>query len=220
MAKFRSEKQKEKAEPAPAVAKEYRCSKCPRTFSTELGLKNHEWWHSERTKPKDFFKLQPEVLPTPVEVNFAVDADGILSVGFTLDGLTLEEISSEEAAARAAQAEREAARGAERKRRERIREAEEEAEKGEHRRGSSHRQQYTAKEKLWILEIFDKVRADTTIKRKVETFEKDPRVKGCPYTTVKVGWDPPKERAKISAAAGKEHAGTLLRIDATSRKKG
>ena len=206
---------------APAVVKEYSCPKCPRAFTTQIGLANHTTWaHSADTKPKQFFEPQPEVLPTPVEVNFAVDTDGILSVGFTLDGLTLEEVRAEEAAARAAQAEREAARGVERKRRERIREAEEEAEKGVHRRGSAHRHQYTAKEKLRILEIFDKIRADKTILRKVDTFESDLRVKGCPYTTVRVGWDPPKARAKISAAAGKEHAGTLLRIDTKSRKVG
>ena len=219
MAKFKSEKKAE--EPSPAVAKEYSCSKCPRTFTTAIGLANHEkLGHSGGAQPKVFFKPQPEVLPTPVEVNFDVGADGILSVGFTLDGLTLEAIEADLAAGRAAQAEREAARHAEAVRRQWLREAEENAEEGEHRRGSKHRRQYTAKEKLRILEIFDKIRGDKTIKKKVETFESDPRVKGCPYTTVKVGWDPPLERAKISAAAGKEHAGTLLRIDSTSRKKG
>ena len=122
MAKFKSEK---RVEPASAVAKLYTCSKCPRTFTTAIGLGNHEKWaHSADTKPKEFFKPQPEVLPTPV--NFALDADGILSVGLTLDGLTLEEIRAEEAAARTAQAEREAARRAEAMRRQRIREAEEE----------------------------------------------------------------------------------------------
>ena len=215
MATFKSEKLQ--AEPTPAVAKEYRCSKCPRIFTTAIGLANHEKWsHSANVNPKEFFKPQPEVLASPVAINFAVSAGGIVSVGFTLNGLTFEEIR----AACAAQAKRDAERRAEAMRRLRIREAEEEAERGEHRRGSAHRKQYTAKEKLRILEIFDKIRADPNIKRKVETFESDPRAKGCPYTTVKVGWDPPRERAKISAAAGKEHAGTLLRIDMDSRKKG
>ena len=218
MAKFRSEKLQ--AEPAPAVAKEYCCSKCPRTFTTAIGVANHEKWsHSENANPKKFFKPQPEVLATSVEINLDC-IDGMCVVKLMLDGLTLKEVSAEMAAAQAAQAARDAERHAEAVRRQRIREAEEEAEKGEHRRGSAHRKQYSAKEKLRILEIFDKVRADRNIKRKVETFESDPRAKGCPYTTVKVGWDPPRERAKISAAAGKEHAGTLLRIDTDSRKKG
>jgi hypothetical protein len=219
MAKFKSEKLK--AEPAPPVVKKYSCTKCPRTFSTAIGLNSHTTWaHSADTKPKEFFKPQPEVLPTPVEVNFAVDAHGILSVGLTLDGLTLEEIRAEDAAACAAQAARERQRNLEAVRRLRIREAEQEAEKGEHRCGSARRQSYTPKEKLRILELWDNIRADPLIKKKVETFEKDKRAKGTPYSTVKVGWDPPEARAKISAAAGKEHAGTLLRIDTNSRKVG
>ena len=105
-------------------------------------------------------------------------------------------------------------------RRVRLREAEAEADQGEHRRGSKHRRSYTAKEKLWILGVFDSILEDPMVLLKVATFEADPRAKGTPYTTVKVGWAPPLERARISAAAGREHAATLLRIDKTSRKKG
>eukprot|EP00966_Prymnesium_polylepis_P297433 6871943-Prymnesium_polylepis.1 len=135
-------------------------------------------------------------------------------------GLTIAEAEAKDAAARDAQAEREKNRRAERERRERIREAEEAADAGEHRSGSNIRRQYTAKDKVAILEVFDAINADTSILRKVEAFEADPRAKGTPYTTVRAHWTKPEQRATIYAAAGKEHAGSLLRIDKTSRKVG
>jgi hypothetical protein len=212
--------QKEKTPPPQPVVKEYRCPKCPRTFSTALGLTMHSRWHSDDTQPKEFFNPQPEVPPTPVEIGFTVNEDGDVAVSLSLNGLTLQQIKAQEAEWSAKQEERKRQLDAEAHRRQRLREAEANADAGEHRRGSQRRRQYPPKDKLQILEVFDKIRADPTITRKVEAFENDPRSRGTPYTTVKVGWDPPKERAKISAAAGREHAGTLLRIDKKSRKTG
>ena len=177
-------------------------------------------WHPDSTQPKEFFKPQPVVPLTPVEIGFSVHADGVVAVSLTLDRLTLQQIEAEEAETRAAQLERERQWDDEAHRRQNIRDAEGEAEKGEHRRGSKHRRSYTPKEKLRILEIWDDIRADKTITKKIEAFEASPRTKDTPYTTVKVGWDPPLERAKICAAAGREHASTLLRIDKVSRKQG
>ena len=47
-----------------------------------------------------------------------------------------------------------------REKRARIREASEEAELGEHRRGSNLRRQYTCKQKKRILEVFDEINSD------------------------------------------------------------
>ena len=214
---FRQELQ---PEPAPAVVKEYSCSKCARKFSTQIGLRNHESSHTVAAKPKEFFAPVEEVPFTPATVSLDIDSDGQATISFLLDGLTIEQIEADEQAARTAMQERETQRRAEAMRRVRIREAEAEAEKGEHRKGSRVRKQYTPKQKVAILEVFDKICGDPTITRKVETFEKDPRAFGTPYTTVRADWSHPEQRAKIYAAAGREHAASLLRIDTTTRKKG
>lgn len=87
------------------------------------------------------------------------------------------------------------------------------------RSGSKHRRGYTAKSKLKYLEVFDAIINDDAILRKVEAFEAAPSAMGTPYTTA-LKWAKPQERARISKAASKEHAATLLRIDKSSRKVG
>ena len=210
----------ERQQAAPAVVFEFSCNKCARTFSSRLGLENHVLWHSEATKPKEFFTPKPEVIHDKATICLGVDADGLATVSFLIGSVSIEEIEADEAASRAAQRERERMRRNESERRVQLREDEAEADQGEHRRGSKHRRSYTVKEKLRILGVFDSILEDPMVLHKVATFEADPRAKGTPYTTVKVGWAPPLERARISAAAGREHASTLLRIDKTSRKKG
>ena len=83
----------------------------------------------------------------------------------------------------------------------------------ENRRGSHRRGSYTARLKLKVLDVFDEVNADITITRKMEAFHADTRAAGTPYTTVRAHWASPEDRAKISRAAGKEYASSLLRID-------
>ena len=199
---FKSERQDA---PAPPVLKEFCCEQCPRTFSTLTGLRNHTKWHSVEAKPKLFSPQQPVALPFKIGLRFTV-LDGELDVGITLDGRDRKEVQEEIAAGLAAQQERQRQRDEEAHRRQRIRDAEAEADRGEHRCGSKRRGSYTAKEKLRILDIFDQIRADTNVLKKVETFNNDLRCKGTPYTTVLVHWHPPLERAQISAAAGREHA--------------
>jgi hypothetical protein len=212
----------EKQPPPPAVQKELCCPKCPRTFPTQIGLQNHLKWHPEATREKEFFKPQPAPPAplTPVEVGFAVDAEGLLTVGFTIEGQTIVEIEAEAAAGRVARQERERARSTEADRRLRLRGVEEAADAHEQRRGSKRRGSYTPKEKLRVLEIFDAINDDPQILRKKVTFEADSRAKGTPYTTVRAHWSSPVQRAQISAGAGREHASSLLRIDKESRKQG
>jgi hypothetical protein len=218
MRRFRKEI---KGEPAPAVVKIYPCDKCARTFGTPIALINHSRSHGADVQPKTFFPPATVALPAPdlVGLNFMVDAEGVVSVGLTFEGLAIADAMAEQEQAERRQQEREAARSVESKRRQRLREAQDAAEEGEHRSGSAHRRSYTAKQRLKYLEVFDDINADASKTLKMAAFEADPRAKGCPYTTCK-GWSAPKERARISAAAGKEHAATLLRIDKKSRQVG
>ena len=186
MHRFPTEQQHEAA---PAYAKEFLCAKCARKFPSRLGFENHSRWHSETAKPKEFFTPKPaeaHQAQPHVEICLGVDADGLAAVSFLIDGLTLEAMEADMAANHVAQEERETMRYIKGNKRQRLREAEEEADRGEHRRGSNHRRSYTAKEKLWILDIWDAHREDPTVLKKKETFEANPLAKGTPYTTVKV----------------------------------
>lgn len=218
--RFRKEIKPEEARP---VVKRYPCDKCGRTFDTAVGLTNHSRWHGDDVKPKAFFPPLPApVNPPPpdfVGLDFRIDDAGVASVSFTFEGLSIADAVAQQVEAERLQQEREASRSAEANRRQRLREAEDAADKGEHRGGSAHRRSYTPKQRLKFLEVFDAINADASKLRKMAAFEADPRAKGCPYITC-LGWSKPAERARISAAAGKEHAATLLRIDAKPRQQG
>ena len=213
-----------KGEASPPVVKTYRCDRCAKTFDTSIGLKNHSMWHGENVQPKAYFppRAPAPVNPPPQDIvglDFRIDAEGVASVSFTFDGMSIADAVAQQEEAERLQEERERRRAAEAVRRQRSREAEEAAEEGEHRGGSAHRRSYTAKQKLKYLDVFDAINADVSKTRKMAEFEADPRAKGCPYITC-LGWSKPAERARISAAAGKEHAATLLRIDAKPRQQG
>jgi hypothetical protein len=198
------------------------CSKCPMTFSHPIALLNHERSHSADAQPKVFCQpVQPKPPKPPVEVSckirISVGDGGVArsSVALFIAGRPVAEIAAERAEQEQAQAERQKTLKAERDRRQRLRDAEAQERRG----GSARRGAYTAREKLKILDIFDEVRDDPAIKQKVDTFNADKRAKGAPYTTV-IKWAKPVERARLSAAAAKEHAGSLLRVDKSSRRAG
>ena len=148
---------------------------------------------------------------------------GKLNLQLEIGGRPLEEIRSEQLMQEEEQLKRMEQRAAEIKNRctarERAREREDKVDAGEHRRGSRVRRQYTPKEKLTILDVFDKINADPLVRRKVATFEADPRAQGTPYSTVRAHWASPVQRAAISKYAGKEYSARLLRLG-ESRKKG
>ena len=78
--------------------------------------------------------------------------------------------------------------------------AEQEEVKVEGRKGSKRRGSYTAKQKLAVLEWYDAVCADPSIKGRIKAFELDHRSKSVPWTTItgKGGWGAPAERARLS----------------------
>ena len=96
--------------------------------------------------------------------------------------------------------------------------------KVEGRKGSKRRGSYTAKQKLAVLEWYDAVCADPSIKGRIKAFELDHRSKSVPWTTItgKGGWGAPAERARLSKSCSKEYRQSLLRIDRdpARRRKG
>eukprot|EP00966_Prymnesium_polylepis_P083577 1935910-Prymnesium_polylepis.1 len=92
MRRFRKEL---KQEVAPPVVKEFACPKCPRIFDSEIGLRNHEMWHSEHVQDRPFFPAEPPRPRGLVDVKFEVDAEGDASVTFSLGGLSIAEAEAD-----------------------------------------------------------------------------------------------------------------------------
>uniref|UniRef100_A0A7S0LRZ1 C2H2-type domain-containing protein n=1 Tax=Coccolithus braarudii TaxID=221442 RepID=A0A7S0LRZ1_9EUKA len=216
----------EKAQAAPVAVKVLKCPHpgCTRVFGEQCDLAKHiHWAHPACSLQSNVLVLPP---PPPKPCAVALDmawseAAGALSLTILVHGQSLESIKAEQVAAEKAVEERAEALKKEARRREKLREAAAEGDAAApRRRGSGHRHQYSAKEKLKILEIFDQIYNDASITQKVVTFESSPRAKSTPYSTA-LRWSNPVTRAAISAAAGREHANSLLRIDKVLvRKKG
>ena len=222
MASFHSEdlQQQKRAAEELACKQLYRCPKCPRAFPERVALQNHMHIHSESVKEFKHNNDRSHLPPVTFDTDIADDLT--VKLQFRIGGKTYQEMkaareAADEAAA-AALAERQVQMRVESFKRQRMREAQEED--GEHRRGSHIRRQYTAKDKLRILEVFDAINADPLVLKKVQAFHSDPRATRTPYTTVRTHWASAVQRARISKAASKEHAATLLRNDSVSRKKG
>ena len=218
MAEFKSEEESAAA-PNPLVH-EFGCSKCGRKFSSKIALWSHERSHSASVQEKKFFEPPP---PKPTREWLCLVPTGPASV--VVSFAPLHEAAAKARAARESEEERMRMRKREADLRQQLREAEANVAATEHRRGSNARKSYTAKQKIKILAWYDEVRADATYKNKKESFESNSaRSLGAPYTTVtgKQGLATPEERARITAACGKEWAQSLLRIDKTpgARKKG
>ena len=208
---------------APISVKQFQCPKCPRTFTALAGLRLHEVHHSTDVQPKTFFQEQPPTAPyEPVGTAFDVSGDGDISVSFTFEGLSLAEAIAEDAAAAELAAEQHKARLVENVRRQRLREAEEEGDRGEHRRGSGTRHQYTAKEIVEMIEIVNRIHEDSTITNKGKAWAemgRNPKYYGVAFSNTSK-WRKPEEHRRQLKAAAREHAGSLLRVDRTSRKQG
>ena len=191
-------------------AKRFTCTKCPRTFGSRVGLSNHMLWHPSTTRDRVVQEAAPcESEPAPY-LSLAFDLCPVtgpgqwLTLSLCLDGQPVEDILANSAALARASAEREARLAQEKTRRRQMRDAAAAAAEEDGRRGSNRRGSYIPKQKLALLEIYDKIRNDDTILRKVEAWVAEKRVGGAPYTTV-CKWAQPTERAKICAAAGKVH---------------
>ena len=188
-------------------------------------MRNHMMYHEKQAGDPTL----EEVLACPAP---RCDSAGVsLSVGqprwgcdfvrvsITIDGKTIAELeqrAAEDAAAfQAAKRARdlEGRRRAEQRHRER--ESADAAMAPQQRRGSDRRRSYSAKEKLCILDFYEKVRGDGSITRKVEYFGNDQRSRGATFGLVSK-WN----RRDVERGAAQEHAGTLLRIDKTSRRMG
>ena len=191
-------------------AKSFECTKCLRTFSSRVGLVNHMLWHPSTTRDRVVQGAAPcESEPAPY-LSLAFDLCPVtgpgqwLTLSLCLDGQPVEDILANSAALARASAEREARLEQEKIRRQQMRDAAAAAAEEDGRCGSKRRGSYTPKQKLALLEIFDKIRDDDTIFRKTEAWLAEKRVAGAPYTTV-CKWARPADRAKICAAAGKVH---------------
>ena len=210
---------------AAAPVRVYNCSRCSRTFGRPASLRMHEVMsHAPRTKPKVFEPPPPRPPPPPphVSVPLAVAADGRVSVGITIAGRPIDQLRAEAAAAAARGEERKKAQVAEWKRRERLREAEVEADSVERRGGSGKQQSYTPKEKVGAVEVCNSIYKNETIINKGAGWRDktiNPKYWGIPFTNV-VKWRKPDEHRRLLRAAARAHAGTLVRIDKESRKKG
>ena len=212
MASFDSET----APPEPTPVAEHLCAQCGRIFDSAVGLRNHSVYHTAGVREKFFTAPRPKVYP-PVTCTFTIQA-GTISVGIAVAGKDIEVIAAEVAAAELRLAARQEELARECARRKRASAAAESASQGG-RRGSRVRKQYTPKERLELLAVFDEIMADPTKKAKMEAFQADLRTGAVPYVTV-YKWTSQGEREKILRAAGQKYASTLLRIDATSRKVG
>ena len=218
----------ESADVTIALVRSYQCSRCPRTFTTPAALATHELYHAPSVKPKIFDTPPPSrACAHKVECFISVGEGGFATVSLRINGQTLEDMAAERAivAEHAAEraAERDAALKREAKRRHRLREAESDADKGEHRCGSGKRDSlYTAKEKLEQVDIADRIFLNPSITNKREGWADravNPKYYGAPFGNL-TRWRKPAERRRLAKAAGQEHAATLLRIDRESRKKG
>ena len=200
----------------------FACPQCARTFTFQIGLVQHlKWTHCSNVKEKVFAPPPPKRFPQ-CSIAMEINSDCHVTVSLLIAGKTRTDIAEERAAGEAAEAERSHLRRVESVRRQAMRDIADETDRQERRKGSRARRSYTAKSKLKCLEVYDRVWADPAIHKKKEAFEADPKSMGVPYVNLsgKTGWAEPKERARISAAVGKEHRQTLLRIDRKPRNKG
>ena len=178
--------------------------------------------HGSGTKRKIFDTPPPPPPPPRIELQFAVGRDSRVSLSAWIGGIAVEEIGAVRVAAAETAAARQKQQSAEAIRRLKRREAEGEVESGEHRRGSAKRDSFTAKKKLACVEVCDQIYQNSAITNKGEAWcDKaiNPKFYGVAWGNLS-RWSKPAERRRLAIAAAQVHAGTLLRIDKTSRRVG
>ena len=202
----------------------YQCLFCPKTFNTPGSLSSHaKWTHGPDTKPKIFAPPPPPPPPPRIELSWHVSAEGRVRLRLAkIGGVATEQIEAERVAAAEQAATRTNQLGAEAKRRERKREAEDQVESGEHRGGSGSRNSYNPKQKLAAVAVRDDIYLNPLITNKGQAWADkaiNPKFYGIPFGNLH-RWSQPEDRRRLAVAAAQAHAGTLLRIDKESRKKG
>lgn len=193
---------------------QYQCVFCGKLCGSPAGLVQHEkWQHSPDAQPVSFLPPPKPTFNGELAAKLEVGEAGV-SVAITINSKTRGDLRRERAEADASWAAAKAEREAEQIRRAEARRLERDAQDVEHRRGSDRRRSYSAKEKLEVHDFYQRIRGDKG-KGKCKRFEEDKRSRGATWSLVS-RWD----RREIEKAAGWEHAGTLLRIDKESRRKG
>ena len=188
MATFASEAVDEPDKHTRLATKLFQCPKCPRSFKEKVGLRNHLAAHSSSVNDSLPFLAAQVAPPVTVQSRLRITPDLAVRVTLLIGGKSAEERCTEKEAAAAADAARTTRQIEEAERRRQLRESAEAAEAGEHRRGSHLRRQYTCKEKLRILDIFDTINDDPLQLKKVEAFHAHPKARSTPYTTVRTHW--------------------------------
>jgi hypothetical protein len=201
----------------------YWCDTCDRTFTTPQGLRLHKM-HEQREPElasSSVMVILPRTFHGKIKVKLAITGSHVC-VSLTVNDKTPETIAAEVKDDARATAESRAERNAEANHR-RVAAANArltaDSKGGLERRGSAHRHQYSAYEKVQLIELLDKINSDEAIRNKGEAFAKDPRSRGAPYTTA-IKWLKPNERRGLYRASSQMYAKKLLRIDKTSRQKG
>ena len=191
---------------APASVRKYCCSKCPRIFTCDQALTFHMLRH--------VMFLGNNMLRCDADV------PGQQYVEIECGARRREGGHGPAMAARAA--ERAAEQNAEAVRRLRKRNAEDAPCEGEQRCGSGKRHQYSAKDQAEMVDIVNRIHGNPEITNKGDAWRDraiNPKYYGVAFSNTSK-WRRPDEHRRILRAAAKLHAGSLLRIDAESRKKG
>ena len=196
------------------------CEQCPRAFETALALRNHSKWCTGTASRRRIDEpIQPKPFDGDVTCTLAVASDGGASCQLFINGKGREQILTEAEEQRAAHAKAKAEREAEQDRRKHERQRQRDAAVSEQRRGAERRIQHSAKEKLQVLDWYDKAKAEGPAGGKGAYFEDDHRSRGLDFRHVGK-WAKPAARRDIQRAAAQEHAASLMRIDKQSRRKG
>eukprot|EP00966_Prymnesium_polylepis_P114464 2645228-Prymnesium_polylepis.1 len=207
-------------EPAPPL---YFCEECPKKFTNAGALRSHSVWiHRCKAQKGNPLEISPLPFKGNLTTTVAVDG-GAVKLSIMINGKDRAQLDREEAEAlqkwEAAKAAREAEAHRRRVAMQAQRDREEAVDFNLGRRGSAHRHQYSAAEKLSLIELLDELNSNGNVRNVGDAFEADKRSKGCPYSTA-VKWLKPAEKRKIRIAASQDRAKKLLRIDTESRKKG
>eukprot|EP00900_Chrysochromulina_parva_P018009 jgi/Chrpa1/26209/Chrysochromulina_OHIO_Genome00027491-RA len=173
--KFRSEITEERGEGAASSGRTYECDLCLKSFDTAIGLRNHMQWHEKKPREEGIDQIICRKFAGTVSARMLVADGGAVRLYLLVNGKSCEAIDSEAAEARraweagAAARKRELHHRADSRHRQREKDkAEEQLEQppADARRGSIRRIQYSAKDKVKILQFLDEIKANGQITQK------------------------------------------------------